>query len=199
MRDMQSHTEIEVVVHAGPSDMYKFDGQWTIDPEARARALFALMSMYQMLGPQIKYVEPSADGTQLSVGHSESSSDRICCEFCRYGHCSRHASCEWDHIAMEHFVITIVMQPWGEASPAPAPVAPAAVSAVTTDPTYVSPQSGADKQASLEGVSDDEQTISTAAGSDRSDSSPPTPVRTPLMRFRSRSDRVCWADLEDDD
>jgi len=203
--DMPSHTEIEVVIHAGPSDMYKFAGKWSIDPEARGRNLLALMTMYQMSSPQIISVEPSADadGTpQLLIGYSDASQDQICWEFCEYGYCC----------SMESFIITIVMQPWGcevsqvtPSSPvlgkeaAPVPVAPAHVPASANGfSSRVSLKCGGDKQAALEGASDDEKTVSTSAGSERSDSPPPTPIRKPSMKFCSRSDRVCWADIEDD-
>lgn len=196
MCDMPSHTEIEVVVHAGPSDMYKFAGQWMIDTAARVQAVFALLTMYQTLGPQIISAEPSADGTQLFIGYSGASPEQICAEFWEYGYC-----------AMESFIITIVMQPWGsEASE----MAPAALAAPTPEAHVSGSVSGSigaslkcevEKQSSLEGGSDDAETASTDAGSERCDSSStPTPIKTsPLRTFRPRSGRACWADIEDED
>jgi hypothetical protein len=100
MVDMQTHTEIEVAVSSELGPGY-------IDPEARSRALRSLLHAYRAFGHEIKALEPSADESKLTVKYSETSTDRLCWQFAQCGYCPRPASCRWDHVAMEVFVITL--------------------------------------------------------------------------------------------
>jgi len=100
-----SQTDVEVTVLATREDMY------APVTEARSRALYTLLHAFKILGSQIKSLEPSTDESQLHIKYSEASPDRMCWQFGQYGYCPRQHVCRWEHIAMESFVISLVMQP----------------------------------------------------------------------------------------
>lgn len=108
MSDAPSHTEVEVVLQPKQDEMF---GPWSVDPQARPRALHMLLESFKILGPKIKSLQPSADESQISVGYSEVASDRLCWEHAQYGCCPRGPSCRWEHAVIEMYLITLVMQP----------------------------------------------------------------------------------------
>lgn len=227
MVDTPSHTEVEVVVHATPSDMY---GPWNMDPEARGRALYTLLHAFKILGPQIKSLQPSADGSQLCLKYSDANPDRMCWEFGQHGYCPRASTCRWEHIATEAFIITLVMQPLAfDSSPMamqpaqaitlpggmvgyvmPMPpsfdqvppgmvccAVPVGPNGICTDMAGVAPTYTG---VTLEGcMADPEKSNSTAAGtSEHSGSTTPMGL-SPSASPRLRNGRACWADIEDDE
>lgn len=245
MADMQSHTEVEVVVSPHASERY---GRWCMDPrggaahfEERSRALHVLLQAFKILGPAIKGIEPSADESKITLQYSEASTDRLCWEFGQHGYCPRGASCRWDHVAMEVFVITIVMQQLAmNASPAaisPSPGAPlhfgefsngdlpvpmvgyviAAPMPPTIEqvpgmvyacPVSVGPMNPLSVSTNLDStvqaacaveigggtLGEPEPSSSTATGSSGSSGST-SPAGSP----KPQENRVCWADIEDDE
>jgi len=226
MADMQSHTEVEVVVNPKVEEMY---GPWSMDPQARSRALHMLLQAFRILGPQIKGLEPSADESKLVVKYSEANTDRLCWQFGQYGYCPRGPSCRWDHVALETFIITIVMQPLAMdmspvAMPAPASTAchfgelpngelpggmvgyviaapmptateqvPGMMMMAIPVQQWVPPN---DAPGPLPCAVEVPTSGQAEPEPERSGSASPTsPSETP----KTRTSRVCWADIEDDE
>lgn len=108
MMDLQTHTQVEVCVHAMPSDMA---GPCAVDPQAYMRALYTLMHAFKSLGHKIHQLDLKAAESQLHIKYCEARQDSICWEFGQYGYCPRGNTCRWQHAATEVFVINMLVQP----------------------------------------------------------------------------------------
>jgi len=116
MKVRSSYTEVGVTVLTTPSDM------WGMDPihaliRSRSYAMSTLMHALQIMGPQINFLQASADESRLHFKFCSSSPDRLCPEFYHSGQCSHPNTCCWEHVAMELFIITLVMKPAIEDAP----------------------------------------------------------------------------------
>mmetsp|Transcript_57329 Transcript_57329/g.105426 ORF Transcript_57329/g.105426 Transcript_57329/m.105426 type:complete len:698 (+) Transcript_57329:81-2174(+) len=58
----------------------------------------------------VQSAELSADGTALQMDYCLAGKDRLCWDFAHHGFCPRPA-CRWQHVAMEKFVITVLLRP----------------------------------------------------------------------------------------
>mmetsp|Transcript_155854 Transcript_155854/g.270323 ORF Transcript_155854/g.270323 Transcript_155854/m.270323 type:complete len:460 (+) Transcript_155854:106-1485(+) len=190
MVDQDALTEVNVIVS---ENAYPTGYSWELDPLAQSRAMHVLLEAFKILGSKVKSIEPTSDNTQLSLKYSEVPSDTLCWEHAKTGFCPR-AACRWVHAAFEMFIINVILHPVVPQTqarpvlvvPITMPVVP--VSCCETMPEDTNGDADAattasskeDEQASTE---DDE---TTASGSSKTDSS-------------TRPDRICWADIEDDD
>merc|ERR1719271_434798 len=96
-------------------------GPWAMDPEALSRTSYTLLHAFKILGSKVKSLESSPDGSQLCIKYSEVPEDRLCWQFAQYGFCHRQRTCRWEHVAMETFIITLVMQPLAPPPPTELP------------------------------------------------------------------------------
>lgn len=220
MKVKQSYTEVEVSVHAAPSDMC---GTYPMRPLARAcsYAMSMLLHTFQMMGPQIQSLQPTSD-SRLVFKFRSSSADSLCPALRQYGQ-------NLEHVAIELFIITIKMKPpiqnaipaSGVALPGemvgyaintlvPPPMdqgsdvvcalGPVMPTGLPIDPSY-SPMTNSSQQVFVGCAEDSEwQASSTAAGSsERSGSSSPTDLPSPCGTPRLHCKQVRWADVDDND
>jgi hypothetical protein len=218
MREMSTHTEVEVVVHPKPTEQY---GPWAVDPLAHSRALHLLMQAFKTLGSKAKAIEPSADQTQLHVKYSEVSSDKLCWEFAQYGSCPR-PSCRWEHAVLESFVVSIMVQPLAYEFPSQSAMSPTSPQVpvqfgyviAPAPPTmeqvpgmvYAMPVEQAPMVASFGDVGPTEEACkTTSVCEDESSIVPAKPVfgaprgDDGALKERIKCPAISWADLEDDD
>lgn len=65
----------------------------------------------------VQSAELSADGTALQMEYCPAGKERLCWDFAHHGFCPRPA-CRWQHVALENFVITVLLR----ASPVQKPI-----------------------------------------------------------------------------
>lgn len=209
MTEQESVTEVNVVVS---ENAYPTGTSWALDPLAQQRAMHVLLEAFKVLGSKLKSLEPSADETQLTLRYSEVPSDTLCWEYAKIGFCPR-AACRWVHAVLEVFLINIVLQPYvpsvqctlltpvaNSPPPPPPPMHFYFVQADGAEACMMPSMPCSTENDAAPPASVPEEDVRAVNSTEEANIAPPgrdpdpDPGSCPVRR-----DRICWADIEDDE